>query len=161
MESIPSKQWSDNVEQLIRETDEAFKAVDFAITDAKEAIRDWNVKDHNTSVTRDTAKSVARKQIKVPITRHASVSKPKRKKSSKAKAKSSKNRKLRHSKSLQAARIHSLAQIFGLLCMSISLPLRSAFCPQNQKQPHLSERKKSFSQFKRFLPLYLRRSSRV
>jgi len=94
MESIPSKQWSDNVEQLIRETDEAFKAVDFAITDAKEAIRDWNVKDHNTSVTRDTAKSIPRKQIKVPITRHASISKPKRKKSSKAKAKSSKNRKL-------------------------------------------------------------------
>jgi hypothetical protein len=94
MKSIPSKQWSDNVEQLIRETDEAFKAVDFATTDAKEAIRDWSLKDHNTSMTRDTAKYIARKQIKVPITRHASVSKPKRKKSSKVKAKSSKNRKL-------------------------------------------------------------------
>ncbi|CZR55100.1 uncharacterized protein PAC_04986 [Phialocephala subalpina] len=43
---------SDNVEQLIRETDEAFKAVGTALADAKAATQGWYDTKSNTSVTR-------------------------------------------------------------------------------------------------------------
>jgi hypothetical protein len=76
----PNEPWSDNVERLIRETDEAFKAVGFALADAKAASAEWIPNDDpslSQSSRRGSPRNILRKQHKAPVTRNISASKPK------------------------------------------------------------------------------------
>lgn len=87
--------WSDDVEQLIRETDQAFKAVGFALTEAKEITKDFPLSPINQSTarveplrTKEGLRSTMRiKSTKSPLSRNSSTktAKPKRKKSAKKK----------------------------------------------------------------------------
>lgn len=80
----PGEDWSENVERLIRETDAAFKAVGFALADAKTAT-DLTAQHYAEDNTRPTpvpktpTRTVLRKQHKPALSRNASVTKPKRK----------------------------------------------------------------------------------
>lgn len=87
--------WSDDVEQLIRETDQAFKAVGFALTDAKQATKDFSLSPIELSTarveplrTKEGPRATMRiKSTKSPLSRNSSTktAKPKRKKSTKKK----------------------------------------------------------------------------
>jgi hypothetical protein len=80
---------SENVEQLIRETDEAFRAVGSALADAKAATEGWY--DTSISMSKPVTRNVPiscsalKKEPRSPISRSMSVSKGKRKKSFKKK----------------------------------------------------------------------------
>jgi hypothetical protein len=72
---------SDNVEQLIRETDEAFKAVGTALADAKAATSGWYDDEDSMSLKRSfsVARGVLRKGPRSPMSRSISITKPKKK----------------------------------------------------------------------------------
>ena len=72
---------SDNVEQLIRETDEAFKAVGTALADAKAATSGWYDDEDSMSLKRSfsVARGVLRKGPRSPMSRSMSITKPKKK----------------------------------------------------------------------------------
>ena len=71
---------SDNVEQLIRETDEAFKAVGTALADAKAVTSGWYDDEDSMSLKRSfsVARGVLRKGPRSPMSRSMSITKPKK-----------------------------------------------------------------------------------
>lgn len=85
-ESATMDELSDNVEQLIRETDEAFKAIGTALADAKAATQGWH--DQPTAPVKPPAlaRGVSRREprpsnvtSRIPVHRVVSVSKGKKK----------------------------------------------------------------------------------
>jgi hypothetical protein len=77
--------WSPNVQQLIEQTDEAFKAVGFVLANSKSSNQEWYPDDDAATDRTRQPRIVLRKQHKAPVARAASVSKPKRRKSEKQK----------------------------------------------------------------------------
>ncbi|KAH9209678.1 hypothetical protein DL95DRAFT_476563 [Leptodontidium sp. 2 PMI_412] len=82
--------FSENVEQLIRETDQAFQAVGTALADAKAATKGWYQPSRPaplkpTSIARGILKMHSRSPLKSPSLRSVSVSKSKKKRPAKKK----------------------------------------------------------------------------
>lgn len=82
IQSVPENTesgWSDNVRRLVKETDEAFKAVDLGLAGAKDMELEEYHNEETIANPISLSRTVSRKQHRAPIARAIIVSKPKRK----------------------------------------------------------------------------------